>query len=69
MTDELIELGNPITNEDRYRSYKIRNEFLVDISSFLLAFFNGNYASGTGSAILYAEKKRIKVYKVTVSID
>jgi hypothetical protein len=69
MADELIELRNPITNKDRYRSYKIRNEFLVDISSFLLAFFNGNYDSGTGSAIRYAEKKGTKVYKVTVSID
>lgn len=44
--------------------YKIRNQYMVDNSSKLIAVVN-NYASGTGQTIKYAEKKR----KITEIID
>lgn len=65
--DELIELGNPITPEDRYQSYHTRNEYLVNVCSFLVAFFNGNYACGTGHAVRFAEKDGLQVFKVPTS--
>jgi predicted Rossmann fold nucleotide-binding protein DprA/Smf involved in DNA uptake len=66
--DEIIELLEPITADNRYLSYKKRNEYLVDQSTFLIAFFNGNFKSGTGSAINYAKKCGKKVYTIPVSL-
>jgi len=67
--DEVIELGNPITQDDGWASFKKRNEFLVDCGTYLVAFFNGNYRSGTGHAIRYAEKDGLAVYKILVGRD
>lgn len=67
--DEVVELGNPITQDDGWASFKKRNEFLVDHGSCLVAFFNGNYKSGTGHAIRYAEKNGLTVYKILVGKD
>lgn len=49
--------------------YKIRNQYMVDHSSKLIAVVN-NYASGTGQTIKYAEKKG-KVIEIinTAEID
>jgi predicted Rossmann fold nucleotide-binding protein DprA/Smf involved in DNA uptake len=65
--DELIELKRPITPEDGYLSYRKRNELLVDHGDLVIAFFNGDYKSGTGQAIRYAEKTGKKVYQINVS--
>jgi uncharacterized phage-like protein YoqJ len=65
--DEVIELKQVITSEDGYLSYRKRNEYLVDHGTFLVAFFNGNFKSGTGQAIRYAEKLGKPVYKISVS--
>jgi predicted Rossmann fold nucleotide-binding protein DprA/Smf involved in DNA uptake len=65
--DELIELGNQITAENQWRSYKIRDEYLVDVCSFLVAFFNGDYSSGTGYTVRYAEKDGLQVFKFPTS--
>jgi hypothetical protein len=65
--DEIIELRNPITKDNKYVSYRIRNQYLVDICMFLVAFFNGDYRSGTGQAVRMAEKVGLFVYKVPVS--
>jgi predicted Rossmann fold nucleotide-binding protein DprA/Smf involved in DNA uptake len=66
--DSIIELFEPITEDNRYSSYRKRNEYMVDQSTFLIAFFNGNYRSGTGSAINYAKKTGKKVYTIPVSL-
>lgn len=66
--DEIVELLEPITSDNRYLSYKKRNEYLIDQSTFLIAFFNGNFKSGTGSAINYAKKCGKKVYTIPVSL-
>lgn len=65
--DEVVELKQAITSEDGYASYRKRNEYLVDHGTFLVAFFNGNFKSGTGQAISYAEKSGKVVYRISVS--
>jgi uncharacterized phage-like protein YoqJ len=67
--DEVVELLEPITADNRYLSYKKRNEYLVDQSTSLIAFFNGNFKSGTGSAINYAKKCGKTVYTIAVSLS
>lgn len=64
--DEVIELQNPITSDDGYASFKTRNQYLVDVGSFGVAFFNGNYKSGTGHAVRAAEKIGLVVHKVAI---
>jgi uncharacterized phage-like protein YoqJ len=64
--DQVIELGHPITKEDRYAAFKERNVYLVDHTSFLVAFWTGDYKTGTGHAVAYAERDGIKVYKIPV---
>jgi predicted Rossmann fold nucleotide-binding protein DprA/Smf involved in DNA uptake len=66
--DEIIELQEPITEDNRYLSYKKRNEYVVDRGTFLVAFFNGDYKSGTGHAITYARKAGKTVYTIPVSL-
>jgi len=65
--DEIIELGNPITRDDYFRSYTIRDQYLVDVASYLVAFFSGNYKSGTGKTVRMAEKDGVQVHKVKVA--
>lgn len=66
--DGIVELLEPITADNRYLSYKKRNKYLIDQSTFLIAFFNGDYKSGTGSAINYANKCGKRVYIIPVSL-
>jgi predicted Rossmann fold nucleotide-binding protein DprA/Smf involved in DNA uptake len=66
--DEVVQLLEPITKDNRYLSYRKRNEYLVDHSNFLIAFFNGDFKSGTGSAINYAKKCGKRVYIIPVSL-
>jgi len=65
--DELIELRRKINPEDGYLSYRKRNEYMVDNGTFLVAFFNGNFQSGTGQAIDYSNKLGKPVYKINIS--
>jgi len=65
--DEVIELRNPITQDDKFKSYRLRNQYLVDICTFLVAFWNGDYKSGTGQAVRMAEKDGLFVYKFPVT--
>lgn len=62
--DEVIELGNKITADDRFASYQIRNQYLVDVCSLLVAFWNGNYKSGTGSAVQMAERQGKPIHRI-----
>jgi len=65
--DEVIELRNPISKANKFASYRIRNQYLVDIATFLVAFWNGDYKSGTGQAVRMAEKDGLYVYKIPVT--
>lgn len=64
--DELIELKNPITKDNFFKSYMIRDRYLVDIATFLVAFFNGNYKSGTGMTVKMAEKDGLEVHRIAI---
>lgn len=57
--DEVIELKN--TGRDRY---KIRNQYIVDHCDHLIAFWNGDTASGTKQTINLAKKagKTVEVW-------
>jgi len=67
--DEVIELQEPITSDNKYLSYLIRNKYIVDRGTFLVAFFNGSFRSGTGQAINYAKKLGKAVYTIPVSLE
>lgn len=43
--------------------YQVRNKFMVDNSSLVIAVFNGQ-ASGTKNTILYAKSKNLKITNV-----
>ena len=64
--DEIIELKNPIQKSDGFLSYRKRDEYLVDSATFVVAFFNGDYHTGTGMTVKYAEKDGIVVYKIPI---
>jgi hypothetical protein len=55
--DQYIELKNPITAEDHYLSYDLRNRWMVDQirdCGPLEAFWSGRRRGGTWNAIQYA---------------
>lgn len=64
--DKLIELGNPITPNDGYASYHARNHFMVNSSTAVVAFWDGDLHSGTWSTIKYAKalKKPVKIVTI-----
>lgn len=64
--DEIIELYNEITPKNRYLSYKLRNEYMIDNCHIVVAFFDGNYKSGTGHAISYAKQTNKETMIVTI---
>lgn len=64
--DEVIELRNPITRDNHFKSYLIRDRYLVDCASYLVAFFNGDYKTGTGATVRMAEKDGLEVHKVPI---
>jgi len=66
LADEVIELGNPITREDGFESYRIRNKYLVDHCTTLVAFYNGDKDTGTGHAVQYAESLGVVVRTVPI---
>lgn len=64
--DSIIELKQEITDEDNFRAFHYRNEFICNHASVLVAFWNGNLKSGTGACIRYAEKTKLNVKKIPV---
>lgn len=66
LADEVIELGNKITSSNSFKSYLIRDKYLVDMATSLIAFWNGSYSSGTGKTVKMAEKIGIPIKKVKV---
>lgn len=47
---------------------KIRNEFMVNNSEYVIIVFNGDFKSGTGHCLNYAKKQKKKVYLIDISI-
>lgn len=64
--DEIVELRHPITRDDGFASFGKRDQYLVDMATSLLAFFSGNYATGTGKTVKMAEADGIVVTKIKV---
>jgi hypothetical protein len=64
--DEVIELRNEITKADYFQSFTIRDRYLVDVATYLVAFFNDNYKTGTGKTVRMAEKDGLQVHKIKV---
>lgn len=64
--DEIIELNNKITRDDGFASFTKRDRYLVDVATSVLAFFSGNYASGTGKTVKMAEDDGLAVTKIKV---
>jgi len=65
--DEVVELGYPISKDDGFAAYTARDQYLVDVADTVIAFFNGNYKTGTGKTVKMAEEKGIFVAKVSIS--
>jgi hypothetical protein len=67
--DELIELKNPITPIDKFASYHIRNQYMVDQPGVkkIYGFWNGQYRSGTTACMNYARKQGKKVREVRIN--
>lgn len=59
--DQVIELKAEITVKNKYQAFQQRNEFIVDHSSVLVAFWNGLFKSGTGSCVRYAQTTKCKL--------
>ena len=51
---------------DRWRAYHLRNRWLVDRASLLLAFWDGQPRSGTGATVAYARRRGVAVQVVEV---
>lgn len=64
--DEVTTLEGIVT-KDFYLPLQKRNEFMVDNSDFVLAFWNGT-KGGTGNCVKYAEKKGKKVVVKTFGL-
>ena len=66
LADEVVELRHKITKDDRYAAFKLRNQYIVDISTSLVAFWNGEVKSGTGSAVRMARDVGLMVHHVKI---
>lgn len=64
--NEIIELHHKITPDDGFESYTKRDQYLVDAATTLLAFFSGDYKSGTGKTVKMAESVGLFVSKITI---
>lgn len=65
--DEIIELGMPISISDGWRSFHARNEYMVDNSDRVVAFWKkSKKSSGTHSCMQYALKhnKPVKIVEI-----
>lgn len=56
MADECVELNVPITKQDGFQAYHVRNHYMVDRATSVLAFFNGDERSGTSATMHYARR-------------
>lgn len=66
--DAVVELNHPITKDDGFEAYTKRDQYLVDMATTVLAFFSGNYATGTGKTVRMAETKGTLVTKIVMGV-
>lgn len=64
--DEVIELKHPITRDDGWASFGLRDQYLVDVASSLVGFYSGKRNTGTGKTIAMAEASGIVVTKIPI---
>lgn len=57
--DEHIELKNPVTPEDDFESYRIRNQYIVDHSGEMAFYWNGRSA-GTKMTMDMAKRANLR---------
>lgn len=67
LADDIIELGNNITPDNKFSAYHIRNEYLVHVATSLVAFYSGKKTSGTGRCIDFAKSHGVVVHVIPVS--
>jgi uncharacterized phage-like protein YoqJ len=67
LADEVVELKKPIQKSDNFAAFKERNAYLVDHASVVVAFFSGNWASGTGHALRYAKSRGVETREIKVA--
>lgn len=65
-SDQLIELKQPITANDGFAAYHIRNRFMVDRATNIIAFWNGEVKSGTWTTVRYAKAREKQIEIVTI---
>lgn len=64
--DFVVELKNPITSDNRFLAYTLRDQYIVDQATSFLAFYSGNPITGTGKTVRMAQRKGIPVQVVTI---
>lgn len=62
MVDEVIELGNPITSSNFYRSFYQRNEYMVDNTDVCVMFWDYQRKGGTYQCGKYASEQHTRKY-------
>lgn len=57
-----------VVSPDPFSSAKMmkRNRFMIDRSDWVIAVFNGDYKSGTGNCLKYAESLNKNIFKISI---
>lgn len=64
--DEVVEMRHTITRTDGWAAYRLRNEAMVDRAARVLAFWDGDARTGTGSCLAYAQRMGRGVWIETI---
>lgn len=64
--DEVVEMRNPIKRVDGWAAYYARNEAMVNRATHVLAFWDGDTRTGTGSCVAYAVRMGREVWVETI---
>lgn len=64
--DQVIELENEITADNKFSAFRKRNEFMLDHGKVLVVFWNGDKKTGTGQSVNYARKTNLPVKHIPV---
>ncbi len=65
--DQVVELGFPITIQDGWAAYRLRNTELVERADVLVALWDGKAKSGTAHAVGVANKLGRRMIHIQVS--
>jgi hypothetical protein len=64
--DDVVETRNAITSADGWAAYRLRNEAMVNRADVVLAFWDGDTRTGTGSCVAYAARMGREVWVETI---